>query len=678
MKVRQAACNGRLNREGMEQRVTNMRYMRLTIIRTAVLIFALIAASNVSADFEAGQNALNAGNMDEALSQWRDAANAGDRRAMLKLGRLYRQGLGVVQDYVEAHKWLNLAASRGEAAALEQRDALSAQMTPEQIAAAQQMAAAWQPGGATQTEEVSSKGKGQPPLQAIRAAQSLLATLGYQPGPADGVWGNSTKTAYQTFLRDMGLPQAEVLTPQSLRALQAAAEQQGAQTDSKTTIARSAQTPAPSQTNGSPSVSPGALHHAAQEGDIEVLKAVLAAGVDVNALDSRGWTALMLATNKGYSLLIPLLLEAQADVNIRAPDGATALFMAVAHGNTEIIELLMKAGADVTIRGPKGKTPVEVAKARYGDVEIALNNGYPPAVFVLLDGKAWTEAAAEFWKQRQYAGEMITMPPGSFEMGGATWRTGKPVHRVTIPTFKLGKYEVTVSEFGGFIEATGYLTDAERNAGGNIGCFSEQPSDNDGSWASGRSWYNPGYPVQDDQPVVCVSWNDAQAYIAWLNDKTNGNYRLPTESEWEYAARAGSKTKYHFGNSKSELCRYGNHADVSIGPDYTGRNTCSDGVGEGTAVVGSYRQNAFGLYDMHGNVWEWVQDCWNDSYKGAPTDGSAWTSGDCSLRVHRGGGWATAPEGLHSDYRGWYRHWFIREPHTPRANNIGFRLAQDE
>ena len=119
-------------------------------------------------------------------------------------------------------------------------------------------------------------------------------------------------------------------------------------------------------------------------------------------------------------------------------------------------------------------------------------------------------------------------------------------------------------------------------------------------------------------PAVCVSWNDAEAFIAWLAAQTGKTYRLPTEAEWEYAARAGSTTKYHFGNSESQLCRYGNHADSST--DFSWRNkACSDGVGKRTATVGRYQPNSYGLYDVHGNVWEWVADCWNDSYAGAPS-----------------------------------------------------------
>ena len=214
--------------------------------------------------------------------------------------------------------------------------------------------------------------------------------------------------------------------------------------------------------------------------------------------------------------------------------------------------------------------------------------------------------------ERQLAGEMVSISAGKFRMGsrkGEADDAEKPVHRVTVPAFKLGKYEVTVSQFSGFVQATGYLTDAEQNTGGDAGCFSEQSGGNRG-WVSGYSWRNPGYPVQDEQPVVCMSWNDVQAFIDWLNRKTGGNYRLPAEAEWEYAARAGSKTEYHFGNNESQLCRYANHAG-----------------------------------------------------------GSAWTSGDCSWRVVRGGSWNNNARNLRSANRN-------RNDRSNRNNNNGFRLAQ--
>ena len=246
---------------------------------------------------------------------------------------------------------------------------------------------------------------------------------------------------------------------------------------------------------------------------------------------------------------------------------------------------------------------------------------------------------------RVAVGEMVSISGGSFRMGNLKDRKNSreaSIHSVTVPDFKLGKYEVTFTQWDACV-ADG-------------GCGRYTPDDE--GWGRGN------------RPVINVSWNDVQYFIDWLNAKTGGNFRLPSEAEWEYAARAGSTTKYHFGNSESQLCRYGNHADSST--DFSRRNeSCSDGVGERTAEVGRYQPNSFGLYDMHGNVWEWAQDCWNDSYAGAPTDGSAWTLGDCRQRVIRGGAWGGTPGVLRSDFRVWH----TRSRH---AGSFGFRLAQDK
>ena len=145
---------------------------------------------------------------------------------------------------------------------------------------------------------------------------------------------------------------------------------------------------------------------------------------------------------------------------------------------------------------------------------------------------------------------------------------------VTVPAFSMGKYEVTVDQFRRFVEATGYRTEAERNTDGNQGCAIYTVEG--WEYLAGASWRNPGFSIGDNHPVVCVSWNDAQAYVNWLNSRTGGNFRLPSEAEWEYAVRAGSTTKYHFGNAESQLCRYGNHADTSV--DFGHMNeSCSDG-----------------------------------------------------------------------------------------------------
>ena len=180
-------------------------------------------------------------------------------------------------------------------------------------------------------------------------------------------------------------------------------------------------------------------------------------------------------------------------------------------------------------------------------------------------------------------------------------------------------------------------------------------------WRTGAA---VGYTPDDEgwgrgnRPVIKVSWDDVQGFIDWLNDKTGGSFRLPTEAEWEYAARAGNTTKYSWGNRIGS-----NRANCD-------NDECDDRW-EYMAPVGSFSANAWGLHDMHGNVGEWVQDCYNDSYVGAPTDGRAWTSGDCSQRVDRGGGWANAPWGLRSAYRG-------GGPRSNRYYIIGFRLAQDK
>ena len=235
-------------------------------------------------------------------------------------------------------------------------------------------------------------------------------------------------------------------------------------------------------------------------------------------------------------------------------------------------------------------------------------------------------------KAEALVGEMVKIPGGSFRMGdlsGEGHHNGeRPVHVVTVSPFRMGKYEVT------FLQWDACVADG--------GC-SYRPGDK--GWGRGR------------RPVIHVSWDDIQEFIAWLNHKTGGGYRLPTESEWEYAARARSGSKYSWGDR--------------IGDNRANCKSCgSRWDGKRTAPVGSFRANAWGLHDMHGNVWEWVEDCWNDSYRGAPDDGSAWLNGDCSRRVMRGGSWFNNSWSMRSSNRGR----FFR---SYRSNNLGFRLARD-
>ena len=223
-----------------------------------------------------------------------------------------------------------------------------------------------------------------------------------------------------------------------------------------------------------------------------------------------------------------------------------------------------------------------------------------------------------------------------------------PVHDVTIPqAFAVSKYEVTFEEWDACV------------AGGGCEGWSMHEHRADLRWG-------PVHPDDEgwgrgNRPVINVSWDHTHAYVEWLSQQTGQTYRLLTEAEWEYVARAGSQTAYSWGDDSGT-----NRANC-----YDDR--CGD-QWEYTAPVGSFPANAFGVHDMHGNVWEWVEDCWNYSYAGAPSDGSAWTSGECppktQRRVIRGGSWGSDTELLRSASR--YYGWTNFEAQS----YLGFRVAR--
>jgi formylglycine-generating enzyme required for sulfatase activity len=234
----------------------------------------------------------------------------------------------------------------------------------------------------------------------------------------------------------------------------------------------------------------------------------------------------------------------------------------------------------------------------------------------------------EFFRDCSDCPELVVAPSGEFDMGSSAKPSEQPVHHVSIvENFAIGRRDVTFAEWDRCVA--------------QLGCKFSPP---DQGWGRG------------DRPVTNVSWDDAKEFIAWLSKTTGKSYRLPTEAEWEYAARGGATTPYWWGKELG-----------------VGHAQCAEcgGSENGKAVPsGSFRANAFGLYDTAGNAAEWVEDCWNPTYRGAPNDGSAWTNGDCSLRVLRGGSFADKALAVRSSAR-------FRYDEDVRYYANGFRVARD-
>lgn len=290
------------------------------------------------------------------------------------------------------------------------------------------------------------------------------------------------------------------------------------------------------------------------------------------------------------------------------------------------------------------------------------------AAAVLLAGSVLAQSATgrtpgERWRDCDNCPEVVAIATGSFTMGSPASEEGRydregPAHQVAIARpFAIGVYEVTRDEYSRFVQATNYDSDAES-------CLVHE----DHHWEerSGRSWRDPGFPQSARHPAVCVSWEDATAYVSWLSGRTGMDYRLPSAAEWEYAARAGTSAPWYWGPSTEMQCRYANGADMAT--DFPWRTQCDDGHAR-TSLVGSYQANAFGLHDMIGNAWEWVQDCFNWSYEGAPATGGPWLDGDCSSRIMRGASWASTPTYLRAAHRAGERTTF-------RSDYTGFRVAR--
>ncbi len=244
-------------------------------------------------------------------------------------------------------------------------------------------------------------------------------------------------------------------------------------------------------------------------------------------------------------------------------------------------------------------------------------------------GNSFSWRPGAVFRDCQTCPELTVLPAGAFLMGSQTrFKREMPAHRVAIPrSFALGRYEVTFDEW---------------KACSDDGVCAADPDDH--KWGRGR------------RPIINITFDQIKTYLAWLSSKTGHTYRLPSEAEWEYAARGGTKTKYSWGDE--------------IGKEKANCRDCGPEISHQTSPVGTFEPNPFGLYDMHGNVWEWVEDCWNPSYENAPADGSARLDGDCASRITRSGSWYYFSKNLRSAARSKF-------PARAYSYGIGFRVLRE-
>lgn len=287
--------------------------------------------------------------------------------------------------------------------------------------------------------------------------------------------------------------------------------------------------------------------------------------------------------------------------------------------------------------------------------------------------------------------KLAKIPAGEFEMGGHESKDNLqkgfpnyeprriqelvdeyPLHKVRITKpYYMGKHEVTVGQFKKFLEQSDYKTQAESDGQGGWG-YNKQTGEFEGRKPE-YSWKNPGFPQGDDHPVVNVSWYDAVEMCKWLSKTEGKKYRLPTEAEWEYACRAGTKTRFHFGDDPEGLSKAAAYYDAKtreVFPEWKDYATKSSDGFQFTAPVGTFEPNKFGLFDMHGNVWEWCSD-WHadDYYSQSPVDDPQGPT-EGMVKVRRGGSWHTWPFYCRSSFRNW---------NSPRTRYVlmGFRLVME-
>jgi formylglycine-generating enzyme required for sulfatase activity len=331
-----------------------------------------------------------------------------------------------------------------------------------------------------------------------------------------------------------------------------------------------------------------------------------------------------------------------------APEPARLTVRSNVLGDTVYLDGEARGSTRLDLKLSPGRHKVRVEKEGYDvfETEVDLAAGAEETIRATLMRAG--PKPGETFRDCDDCPEMVVIPAGSFRMGSPEGERGRasdegPVHTVTFDRpFAIAKHEVTFDEWDACVR--------------DGGCKHEP---GDAGWGRG------------DRPVINVGWDDAREYLDWLSGKTGGRYRLPSEAEWEYAARAGTMTARFWGDDPDAACRYANVYDETGKREHGFSGThhaCDDGYAK-TAPVGAFAANGFGLNDMLGNVWEWTEDCWNDGYEGAPSDGTARTEGDCGRRVVRGGAWDFAPDFVRSANRS-------RSSTENRDNGLGFRPAR--
>jgi formylglycine-generating enzyme required for sulfatase activity len=330
---------------------------------------------------------------------------------------------------------------------------------------------------------------------------------------------------------------------------------------------------------------------------------------------------------------------------------------------------------------PKGEY-VQLAKLKIEELKNSQSSASKPGSGSA--SSASSDSQTGTWTDPVTGMEFVWVPGGCYKMGQTEaekkklladagkekfekfYADASPSHEVCLDGFWMGKTEVTRGQFKKFVEATGYQTEAEKEG------WSWGLNLSSGKWEKidGLNWRNPGFSQEDRHPVVCVSWNDAHKMLEWISQKGNGKFGLPSEAQWEYACRAGTKTMRFWGDDPNKACSLANVADQTGKKtiNWTSIHECDDGY-DYTSPVGSFQPNPFGLYDMLGNVWEWCEDVYiADIYGRSDKKNPIYTSGG-SARVIRGGSWFSVPDYVRCAFRS-------RNDPAYRRFNVGFRLLR--